>query len=91
MARPTELTLHLRPEIIASLDELAGMTRRSRAELAEAALAQYLDVQRWQIEGIRAAIEEADLGAPGIPHERMAAWLDSWGTDDELPPPEPGR
>ena len=90
MAPTTELTLRLRPELLASLDELAGATRRSRAELAEEALAQYLDVQGWQLEGIRAAIEEADRGEPGIAHERVAEWLDSWGTDHELPPPEPG-
>ena len=88
MARSTELTLRLRPELLASLDELAGATRRSRLELAEEALAQYLEVQRWQIGGIRAAIEEADRGEPGIQHERVTAWIDSWGTDDELPPPE---
>jgi predicted transcriptional regulator len=88
MARSTELTLRLRPELLASLDELAGATRRSRSELAEEALAQYLEVQRWQVDGIRAAIEEADRGEPGILHERVAARIDSWGTDDELPPPE---
>jgi RHH-type rel operon transcriptional repressor/antitoxin RelB len=91
MARPTELTLRLRPELLASLDELAGATQRSRADLAEEAPAQYLDVQRWQIEGIRAAIEEANRGQPGLPHERVAEWLDRWGSDDELPPPESGR
>jgi predicted transcriptional regulator len=87
----TELTLRLRPELLASLDELAGATQRSRADLAEEALAQYLDVQRWQIEGVRAALAEADRGDPGIPHERVAEWLESWGTDDELPPPKPIR
>jgi len=91
MAPPTELTLRLRPDLLASLDELAGATQRSPAELAEEALAQYLDVQRWQVEGVRAAIQEADRGEPGIPHERVVEWLDSWGTDHELPPPEPGR
>jgi RHH-type rel operon transcriptional repressor/antitoxin RelB len=91
MAPTTELTLRVRPDLLASLDELAGATQRSRGELAEEALAQYLDNQRWQIEGIRAAIEEADRGEPGIPHERVAEWLDSWGTIHELPPPEPGR
>ena len=91
MSRPSELTLQLRPEILASLDELAGVTERSRAELVEEALTQYLDVQRWQVEGIRAAIEEADQGEPGISHQRVAEWLDSLGTDQELPPPQPDR
>jgi predicted transcriptional regulator len=46
-------------------------------------------VQRWQTAGIEEAIRDADAGEPGIPHEDIAAWLDSWGTDHELPPPEP--
>jgi predicted transcriptional regulator len=91
VAAPSELTVRLRPELLASLDELAGATRRSRAELAEEALAQYLDVQRWHIEGIRAAIEDADRGDPGVSHDRVAEWLDSWGTDHELPPPKTSR
>jgi RHH-type transcriptional regulator, rel operon repressor / antitoxin RelB len=91
MSQPTELTLQVRPELLSSLDELAGATRRSRSELAEQALAQYLDVQRWQIDGIREAIDEADRGEPGIPHERVAKWLDTWGTDDDQAPPRPRR
>ena len=88
MRRTAELTLRVSPDLLASLD---GATGRSRSKLAEEALAQYLDVQRWQLEGIRAAIEEADRGEPGVAHERVAAWLDSWGSDDERPPPEPDR
>jgi predicted transcriptional regulator len=87
MAHPTELKLRLRPELLASLDELAEATRRSRLELAEEALLQYLETQRWQIDGIRAAIAEADRGEPGIEHQRVVAWIASWGTDDELPLP----
>lgn len=91
MAPPTELTLRLRPDLAASLDELAGTTQRSRAELAEEALAQYLDVQGWQVEGIRAALAEAEGGGPGIAHDRVATWLESWGTEDEIAPPKPER
>jgi RHH-type transcriptional regulator, rel operon repressor / antitoxin RelB len=91
MSQLTELTLQVRPELLSSLDELAGATRRSRSELAEEALAQYLDLQRWQIDGIREAIDEADRGEPGIPHERVAKWLDTWGTDDDQAPPRPRR
>jgi RHH-type rel operon transcriptional repressor/antitoxin RelB len=91
MSRLTELTLQVRPELLSSRDELAGATRRSRSELAEEALAQYLDVQRWQIDGLREAIDEADRDEPGIPHERVAKWLNTWGKDQEEPPPEPSR
>ena len=39
-------------------------------------------------ERIRAAVAEADADTgPSIPHESVATWLRSWGTDAELPPP----
>lgn len=89
MSNDSPGNLIIRPEILKSLDQLAEATRRSRTELAEEALQQYLEVQRWQLEGIREAIAEADSGTPGVPHDRVAEWLDSWGTDEELPPPKP--
>jgi hypothetical protein len=39
-------------------------------------------------ERVRAAVAEADADPrPSIPHETVAAWLRSWGTDHQLPPP----
>ena len=37
---------------------------------------------------IREAVAEADKGT-FISQEKMDAWLSSWGTGMELPPPEP--
>ncbi len=39
-------------------------------------------------ERIRAAVAAADAQpGPSIPHESVAEWLRSWGTDAEIPPP----
>ena len=39
-------------------------------------------------ERIRRAVAEADADPrPSVPHEQVAAWLRTWGADDELPPP----
>jgi hypothetical protein len=39
-------------------------------------------------EHIRRAVAEADADPrPSIPHEHVVAWLRSWGTDQNLPPP----
>jgi hypothetical protein len=39
-------------------------------------------------EVIRAAVEDAMTDPrPSIPHENVAAWLRSWGSKQELPPP----
>jgi len=36
---------------------------------------------------IRAGMAELEAGM-GVPHERVMEWLDSWGTDNELPAPK---
>jgi hypothetical protein len=39
-------------------------------------------------ERVRAAVAEADADPrPSIPRETVVAWLRSWGTDNQLPPP----
>lgn len=91
MSEATELTLRLPPEVLAHLDAIAAATGRSRADLARQALERYLEVQSWQIEGIRQALDEADRGEPGVPHERVAEWLESWGTDGTSLSPKPSH
>lgn len=39
------------------------------------------------VAGVEAGIADADAGRT-IPYEEIRRWLLSWGTDDELPPPE---
>jgi predicted transcriptional regulator len=51
----------------------------------------FVKVNDWQVREIEVALAEAKAGAPGVTHERMAAYLRSWGTDSELPPPEPEK
>ena len=66
-------TVRLRPDLAAGLDELAERSGRTRSELAEEAIAEYLDVQRTQIEGIRAALRDLEAGEPGVAHEEVCA------------------
>lgn len=40
----------------------------------------------WKLAEIQAGLAEAEAGET-VPHEKVAAWLRSWGTDNELPPP----
>ena len=87
MAETATLTIHLPKEYLERLDALALSTKRSTSALAGEALVAYLDLQQWQVEAIRQAVEEADNGAELVEHEAVAAWLRSWETDDELPPP----
>ncbi len=48
----------------------------------------YDAVQKRQIEGIKEALRSLDCGE-SVPHEVVKAWVESLGTESELP--KPGR
>lgn len=68
------------------LEKLAKSTGRSRSFLAAEAINEYLDVNEWQVAGVKHAIEEADRGEL-TPHDQVRAWVGSWGGNNELPLP----
>jgi RHH-type rel operon transcriptional repressor/antitoxin RelB len=68
------------------LERLSKSTGRSRSFLAAAAIDEYLDVNEWQIEGIKRAIASLDR-REGVPHGRVKEWVESWGTRSERPRP----
>lgn len=87
MAETRALTVRVPRADLERLSALAESTRRSKSDLATEALAAYLAVQEWQVAAIREAVEAADAGATPIAHAAVAAWLESWGTAEELPRP----
>ena len=89
MANTTTMHVRLRRKTREELDAIAASTGRSRSYLAAEAIESYVALNRWQVEGIEQALAEADAGGPSVSHEDVARWLDSWGDDEELPPPRP--
>ena len=71
------------------LETLAENMGRSTSYLADEAIAAYLKENAWQVEAIGKAVAEADAGGPSVSQEAAERWLKSWGTDHELPKPEP--
>lgn len=71
------------------VDALARANKRSRAFLVKEALQAYVDEQKAHRDAIAEAIREADESGEFISWEATGRWLKSWGTPDELPPPEP--
>ena len=69
------------------LEALARSTGRSQSSLAEEALSEFLAVNEWQISGIKAAIEDLERGER-FEHEAVRWWVESWGSEDELKPPD---
>ena len=68
------------------LEKLAKRTGRSRSLVAAEAINEYLDVNEWQVAGIKRAIAQAERGEL-IPHDQVRAWVESWNGDRERPMP----
>jgi len=60
MLKTASLTIRVKPDTRSRLDSLARATRRSKSFVIEEALERYLEVNEWQIQGIVAAVAEAD-------------------------------
>jgi predicted transcriptional regulator len=56
------LTVRVEPETRESIDAIAEATNRDRSFVINEALSAYIDVYRWQVEHIQAAISKADAG-----------------------------
>ena len=55
------------------LEKLANATARTKSYLAAEAIRAYLDMNEWQIQEIKATVQEADTAGPEdfIPHEKV--------------------
>ena len=91
MAKSAMMTVRLTPEVSEKLEALARGTKRSKSYLASEAIESYVDLNAWQIAEIKAGLAEDEEGGPGVQHEEVVRWMRSWGTDRELPKPEPKK
>jgi predicted transcriptional regulator len=80
--------LRLEPELKDRLEAIAQNEDRSAIDIASDAIEAYVDAKEFKRLAIEAALAEAEKGV-FISQEAMHRWMDSWGTDNELPPPEP--
>lgn len=77
------LSLRVDPELKARLERLAKATHRSsRSFLASEAMRRFVELEEWQVQGTEEALSQAEDGK-GIEHERVDAWLATWGSDSE--------
>jgi RHH-type rel operon transcriptional repressor/antitoxin RelB len=85
--RSTTFTVRVDASAKKRLERLAKNSGRSRSFLAAEAINEYLDVNEWQVAGIRQAIASLDRGE-GVPHQQVKDWITSWGSDREQPIPK---
>jgi len=76
----TTMTIRLDPELKQRLDRLAKATQRSKSFLAAEALRDFVELNEWQIEEIKAAIEEAD-DDDFASDQAVEKTLGKWGVD----------
>ncbi|MFV0292883.1 MAG: CopG family ribbon-helix-helix protein [Paracoccus sp. (in: a-proteobacteria)] len=81
-------TMRLDPELKNWLEAEAKRKDRSAAWLAKQAIQAMKDETEARTMVIREAVAEAEKGV-FISEEKMSAWFESLGTDNELPEPEP--
>ncbi|MEO1745312.1 MAG: hypothetical protein AAFR13_02170 [Pseudomonadota bacterium] len=84
----TTFTMRLDEETKKALEAEAKLRDRSAAYIAKQAITEMLDREAYKREQIEEAGREADEGV-FVSEEAMDKWVGSWGTDNELPMPDP--
>ena len=46
------------------------------------------EIEAQEIAKIKQTLAEAKAGGPFVAHEEVVRWMESWGTDNELPRPK---
>jgi predicted transcriptional regulator len=83
----TTFTVRVKREVKNRLEKLAKSTGRTRSFLAAEALNAYLDVNEWQVAGIKRAMVSLDRGE-GVAHQEVKDWVTSWSKKRERAAPK---
>ena len=78
------ITVQLDSAVQARLVELAEARQQPVSDVAAEVIAMYVASEDWERQHILQGLAELDAGE-GVSHERVVEWLDSWGTENELP------
>jgi predicted transcriptional regulator len=86
--------LDLDPQTNTRLDALAAERGQDPATVVADAvqlLDTILDIEGPDLEEDRRRVSEFECTREAIPFEEVMAWVESWGTPDELSPPDPRK
>lgn len=86
----TVTTVRLQPEIEQGLEAIAGKTQRTKSWVINQALKEYIQRQEQEQARWRETLNAMESVAQGkvVSGEAVHTWLRSWGSSQELPPPE---
>lgn len=76
----TTMTIRLDDDLKRRLESLADSTHRSKSYLATEAIRDFVELNEWQVQEIKAAIQEADKSEFAT-DEAVADTLKKWGVN----------
>jgi predicted transcriptional regulator len=88
MATNETFSVRLPAETKRELEAYAKATQRSSAFIVKEAIEAHLAERRAYLAAIEDAVAEADESGAFVSWEAARKWMYSWGTPEELPPPE---
>jgi predicted transcriptional regulator len=86
MAKTAPLSIRLDADLNNRVAAVAVALDRPKSWVIEQAVQDFVSIQEWQLAAIDEGIRAADAGRV-IPHEKVVAWVRSWGEPDERPMP----
>ncbi len=81
------IIVQLDSEVQARLAALASARQQPVSDVAAEVIATYLAPESWEHQHICSGLAELERGE-GMSGERVTEWLNSWGTENELPAPK---
>ncbi|MDA9982437.1 CopG family ribbon-helix-helix protein [Gammaproteobacteria bacterium] len=82
MPQSTTMTIRLDAELKSRLDKLSAATHRSKSFLAAEAVREFIELNEWQIDEIKAAVKEADTG-DFASEQQIRAVFSKWAVDED--------
>lgn len=83
----TQFSMRISDDLKKSLETISKISHRSQSQIANKAIAEYIEKNEWKLKAIQEAKKEADKGV-FVSQEAVIDWLDSWGSENELQAPE---
>ncbi|HEX3674857.1 MAG TPA: hypothetical protein VHU87_11330 [Rhizomicrobium sp.] len=88
MTKDVTLSLRIDRKLSNKLEKEARQAKRSKSAFAAIAIEGFLEIQAQELALTKRALARSKAGGPFISNEDMMRWLESWGTENELPPPK---
>jgi predicted transcriptional regulator len=89
MNKGQPVSVRLKPALSAQVSALAVALDRPKSWVIEQAVKEYVALQAWQLAAIDEGIRAADDGRMA-PQAAVEAWVRSWDSPAEQPPPKCG-